>query len=255
MESHDDPEARIRELERSSADRGRAAELGITPPDADFPPPPQMYGPPPPMPPPVDFDAPYPPPVDFDTPYPPPVGFDTPHPPPRRRRTGVRVSWLIVAAVLVVGAVTFAEAITSVGTMFSVVRSFFQSPGESPTVAGNGAPSIDMPAIPTRRPGIPAPPTAASPSVVPPGGQLSVSGVGENRTIDCNGGAVSVSGVSNTVVITGYCVNLDVSGVDNVVSVDSAATIGVSGFDNQVTFHSGTPQVANAGGSNVVQQG
>jgi hypothetical protein len=46
-----------------------------------------------------------------------------------------------------------------------------------------------------------------------------------------------------------------VSGIGNVVTVDSADTIGASGFDNQVTYHSGAPQISNSGSSNVVQQG
>jgi hypothetical protein len=32
-----------------------------------------------------------------------------------------------------------------------------------------------------------------------PGGQISVAGVGDNKTIECNDSLVSVSGVSNTV--------------------------------------------------------
>jgi hypothetical protein len=65
---------------------------------------------------------------------------------------------------------------------------------------------------------------------------------------------VTVSGVNNTVTITGHCVSLTVSGVENVVTVDAADTIGASGFDNEVIYHSGAPQI-NATGSNVVSQG
>ena len=36
------------------------------------------------------------------------------------------------------------------------------------------------------------------------------------------------------------------------VKVDS---IDASGFDNKVTYHSGTPKITNSGDSNVVQQG
>jgi DUF3060 family protein len=46
-----------------------------------------------------------------------------------------------------------------------------------------------------------------------------------------------------------------VSGVKNQVTVDAADSIGASGFNNQITYHSGEPQVDNAGGNNVVQQG
>jgi hypothetical protein len=88
-----------------------------------------------------------------------------------------------------------------------------------------------------------------------PGGKPSVSGVGENKTITCNDSFVSVSGVSNTVTITGHCVSVTVSGMKNLVTLDVADTISASGFDNQVTFHSGSPEISNSGGSNVVQQG
>jgi Protein of unknown function (DUF3060) len=45
-----------------------------------------------------------------------------------------------------------------------------------------------------------------------------------------------------------------VSGVENVVTIDSADTIGASGFDNQVIYRSGSPEIAS-GGSNIVEQG
>ena len=87
-----------------------------------------------------------------------------------------------------------------------------------------------------------------------PGGRISVAGIGENKTIACNDSQVDVSGFTNTVTITGHCVNLTVSGGQNHITVDAADTISASGFNNQVTFHSGSPQVDNSG-TNVVQQG
>ncbi len=89
----------------------------------------------------------------------------------------------------------------------------------------------------------------------PPGGRLSVSGINENRTIACNDNIVSVSGISNTVVITGHCTSLTVSGVQNSITVDAVDTIDASGFNNKITYHSGTPKISNSGDSNVVQQG
>jgi hypothetical protein len=65
---------------------------------------------------------------------------------------------------------------------------------------------------------------------------------------------VNISGIRNTVNITGHCVKVSVSGVENVVTVDEADTLGASGFNNRITYHSGSPQVDNAG-SNVVEQG
>jgi Protein of unknown function (DUF3060) len=84
------------------------------------------------------------------------------------------------------------------------------------------------------------------------GGNLSVAGIGENKTIACNDSVVSVSGVSNTIVITGHCASLTVSGAKNVVAAD---TISSSGFNNEVTYHSGSPSVDTSGESNSVQQG
>jgi len=91
-------------------------------------------------------------------------------------------------------------------------------------------------------------------TTAPSGGQISVAGVGESKTIACNDSHVSVSGVSNTVTITGHCVNVTVSGMQNHVTLDTTDQINASGFDNVVTYHSGSPDI-NSGGSNVVQQG
>ncbi|COW82462.1 membrane protein [Mycobacterium tuberculosis] len=41
----------------------------------------------------------------------------------------------------------------------------------------------------------------------------------------------------------------------NSVTVDSVDTIEAAGFNNEVTYHSGSPKISNAGGSNSVQQG
>ena len=56
-------------------------------------------------------------------------------------------------------------------------------------------------------------------------------------------------------MIVGHCASLTVSGMKNSVTVDSADTIDTSGLNNQVTFHSGSPQVSKSGEDNVVQQG
>jgi hypothetical protein len=92
-------------------------------------------------------------------------------------------------------------------------------------------------------------------STAPAGGNLSISGINGNRTIACSGGSLSVSGVSNTVVITGHCKSLDVSGVQNKVTVDAVDTIEASGFNNQITYHTGSPSIDKSGDGNVVQQG
>jgi Protein of unknown function (DUF3060) len=46
-----------------------------------------------------------------------------------------------------------------------------------------------------------------------------------------------------------------VAGLVNAVAVRLRTPIGVSGFDNRVTLHEGTPLVGNSGKSIVVQQG
>lgn len=61
--------------------------------------------------------------------------------------------------------------------------------------------------------------------------------------------------MSNTVVITGHCTSLSVSGVQNTVTVEAVERIDASGFNNKVTYHSGTPSISNSGGSNVVGRG
>jgi len=60
---------------------------------------------------------------------------------------------------------------------------------------------------------------------------------------------------NKTIVITGHCASLTVSGMTNSVTVDAVDTIEASGLNNQVTFHSGSPQITNSGDGNVVHQG
>lgn len=45
------------------------------------------------------------------------------------------------------------------------------------------------------------------------------------------------------------------SGMQNSVTVDEADTIAASGFDNEVTYHSGSPKITKAGDSNEVERG
>jgi hypothetical protein len=89
----------------------------------------------------------------------------------------------------------------------------------------------------------------------PQGAELTVTGLNENQALTCNNNVVTVSGVSNTVVITGHCASVTVSGLNNVITVDATDTIDASGLNNQVTYHSGSPQVSKSGDGNVVQRG
>lgn len=90
---------------------------------------------------------------------------------------------------------------------------------------------------------------------VPAAGTLQVSGSGRTRTVPCNGGYLSVSGAANTVTVTGHCTSVSVAGKGNHVTVDSADAISISGTGNMVTYHWGSPQIANTGTSNTVGQG
>jgi hypothetical protein len=89
----------------------------------------------------------------------------------------------------------------------------------------------------------------------PAGANLTISGISQNRTIACNQSVIDVSGISNKVVITGHCASLHVSGVQNSITVDAIDSIQVSGFDNQITYHTGSPSIDKSGEGNVVQQG
>lgn len=143
-----------------------------------------------------------------------------------------------LAAVVVVGVLVLVGGIAA----FSAQRL-----SQGNFVVLSPTPSVSR-AVPT--------PTAQPATTLPPAGaSLSVSGVNVNRTIACNDSIVSVSGMSNTVVITGHCTSLTVSGMRNSVTVDSVDTIEAAGFNNEVTYHSGSPKISNAGGSNSVQQG
>jgi hypothetical protein len=221
----DDPEARIRALEQPLADNARATEVGsnaYTGGGAYQPPP---VPPVPPMPPRVAGP-------NYGGQYAPP-GYGAPWAPPPRK-TSAGIPWVVLA----IGAVVFMAVAVGVGLviMNRATSSFPDIPG------------VSIPSMPSM-PSMPDQPTAA-----PPGGQLSVAGMGENKTLECNNNHVSISGVSNTVTITGHCTNVTISGMQNKVTLETSDQINASGFDNVVTYHSGSPDINNAG-NNTVQQG
>jgi len=195
----DDPEKRIRELERELADTTRT----------------------PPSPPPAE-NAPYtgyvPPTGDAsytgNLPYPgsapyaggSPYGFG--FPPPRRRRT---YPWLLVVIALGILA----------PTIISLVMHFARSTTIRSTF-GNGARTT-------------APSTG--PTAVPQGGELRVGGNLETKTIACNDGNLTLYGTGGTYTVTGHCASLKAGGYNNNVTVDSADTLESSGYGNTVTVH------------------
>ena len=157
-----------------------------------------------------------------------------------QRKSSAGIPWVVLG----IGAVVFMVIAAGVG--FFIVN---KSTSTFPDFPGVSIPSIpSMPSMPST-PGMPLQPTTA-----PPGEQLSVAGMGENKTLECNDNSVSISGVSNTVTITGHCTTVTVSGMQNKVTLEPSDQINASGFDNVVIYHSGSPDINNAG-NNVVEQG
>lgn len=255
MDPKDDPEARIRELEKGLADVAQASELGTTSttpyttggPYVPPPTPPTYIPPPPgsaPMPPPT-FGGSMPPPVD---PYAAPP-FQYPQVPRR-----VSVSTGFGSLGLVIAGMVLAVMVAIGAFVFFTVRSAV--PGGLTSIPS--IPSISIPSFPSVEP--PSTPGGAStvaptgPTTLAPGIPQNVSGSNQHKTLVCNDSRVVVSGMSNTVTITGHCTDVAVSGMKNQITLDSAEVIGASGFQNVVTYHSGSPQI-NAIGDNVVRQG
>jgi hypothetical protein len=227
MEPQDDPEARIRELEQPLADAARASELGGAQLPGGYTYPSGPAGPP-------------------ASPPPPPLTYGGPLPgTPPRSSAGIRV-WWILAALFVIGTLALLGGIAA--------YSAHQLPRGGLVILPSTPSTSRSTSSPGKTPSTPSAGPSTSPTP-PAGGKLSVSGINENRTISCNDSIVSVSGISNTVVITGHCASLTVSGLKNSVTVDAADTIEASGFNNQVTYHSGSPTINKSGESNVVQQG
>ena len=244
MASQDDPEARIRELERSLNDR--ASELGTSSSEigsgqygysnSPAPPPPGSYATPYPPPPPGSYGQTYPP--------PPPGSYGTPpsfssgsgitFPTLPSKSSGFRAGPLIFVVFAVVG-------IGIAGAAFV----FFRTASSISDFSTN-FPSISV--------NVPSPSLGSVVPTATAGAPISVAGAGEHKKVVCDGGEVTISGVSNTVEITGTCAKLTVSGMQNKVTVESADTIGASGFNNEITYHSGTPTIENSG-DNVVEQG
>jgi hypothetical protein len=171
---------------------------------------------------------------------------------PRAGRSFGATGWLVLVGGLVVAATVVAGVLFA--TVFNRGTSVSSAPGGASVATGRTSVS----GAPGGKPSVSGGGATASAGgttvSAAPGGRISVAGIGENKTIACNDSQVDVSGFTNTIIITGHCVSLTVSGGQNHVTVDTTDTISASGFNNQVTFHSGSPQVDNSG-TNVVQQG
>jgi Protein of unknown function (DUF3060) len=233
MDAKDDPEARIRELERSLGDIARASELTEGTPDLGA----GQYG--------GHGNAPPLPPGSF--------GVQFPNVPPRTTgRGGQRALLIGVLTLVTVGIV--GGAVVYLSNALSKVPPLGDPANDRPTISGGGGPFGEPPS-PTGgdRPQVPVGETPDS--VARPGEVVSVAGMGGNRTIACDDGIVSVSGMSNTVVVTGHCASVTVSGFTNIVTVDTAEVLAASGFDNRVTYRSGNPAIQNSGNGNTVGRG
>jgi hypothetical protein len=66
---------------------------------------------------------------------------------------------------------------------------------------------------------------------------------------------VVVSNYGNTLTLSGHCGSLTISMYNNQVQVDTADKIDVSGYSNVVTYHSGTPKITQTGDGIMVKQG
>jgi hypothetical protein len=230
MKPEDDPEAQIRELERSLAETAHAAEIGGTQAPGGYT---SSPGPVPPMPPPVNY------------------GASIPRTSPRSL-TSSRLRWIVIGA-FIFGPIAFGGFV-ALNTAHQLSRGGLTTLSPAPTFFSTTAPN-SLPNNGTQPPGA-APSTSLTAGPPPPaGGNLSVNGINENQTLTCNNSIVSVSGISNRVVISGHCKSLTLSGAQNSVTVDGVDSIEVSGFNNQVIYHTGSPSIDKSGAQNVVQQG
>jgi hypothetical protein len=255
MNAQEDPEARIRDLERSLSDvagtselRASSSELGTNTSELGSGQYPTSYGTPSPPPPPGYSPTGYPQPGYSTAPY------ANPYPQMSPRSTGGFSWWWLIVATFVVGGVAVGAGVAVFGThVFSSGTSIAGSPHDRPAISGGGGILTNMPTRPNASGGVAQPPGVAAPTA--PGGDVTFGGISENKTIACNEGTVNISGMENTIVITGHCAKVNVSGIENIVTVDSAEAIVASGFDNRITFKTGSPQISNSGAGNVVEQG
>jgi hypothetical protein len=235
MKSEDDPEARIRELEQPLANTARASEISVNPPPGKWAAPPAPPFPPPPQPLPYSGSL-------------------------RSTSSGlssINRAWWILAAIFIIGTVAVPLGFALFGinrASHSVLTTLLPNPTVSQSAAAptaTAAPSVSAAQTPA-----PVPSAAPSPAPTAPAGtSLTISGIKNDRTIACNQSAVNISGISNKIVITGHCASLHVSGVQNSITVDGVDAIEVSGFNNQITYHTGTPTIENDGDQNAVNQG
>src|SRR5262245_16941350 len=87
---------------------------------------------------------------------------------------------------------------------------------------------------------------------------ITVTGVGVQRTIDCDGRRVEITGSDNRLTLRGRCDAVAVSGTHNVVQVEGLGRVSITGINHRVEWEyalrGDQPSVSKSGiGNEVVQ--
>jgi len=243
----DDPEKRIRELERGLSDATWHPQS-----------------------PPPTSDSPY----LGDTGYMggSPYGFGVP--PPRRR--GINWSLVLVLGFAILVPVVILVASISPSALRSAPR--MPAPSSGPTAVPQGGElrvggNSETKTIACNDGNLTFYGYGSKYSVTGHCASLTVGGYNNNVTVDsadtlestgygntvtdraCNNGKLKLSAYGNAFNVTGHCASLTVSSYDNKVTVDSVDSINVSGYNNVVIYHSGAPKTTDSGYSNTIRQG
>lgn len=233
MRHEDDPEARIRELERPLSEQARASEL-TTPGNWD----PSSY-------------------VSPVT----PAAVRAPRPPsfpPRfTPKTSRNLSLILALAGVAVPAAAAFVFFAGDFTRAHQLPPSTPSTGHPTSIPFQIQPGGSMVVDGTTIAVGPAPVQPAEPPEQPDrlGLPIRITGIGSTRTAECHDNGVQISGASNTITLTGSCNSVVISGIENTVVLDSARQIVMSGIGNRVTYHSGTPEIIGANSSNTIAQG
>ncbi len=241
MSRDDDPEARIRELERAMNEQARASEL--TEPGQQW----STRA--------HTIRQPQPARSNRPQPTPPRPVVLSPSMATSRRLLFATVILAVLAGPVIAGIVfvanitgkkhpTFLPPSSGQQPSVSVAVPSPAQPGDESSVVVNGTTVMSGPGL------VELPPQPGDPTK-----PIRVAGVRGTRTLACYDQPVNISGVSNSVTITGHCTTVEVSGIENTVIVDSADKIVASGMDNHVTYHFGTPDIPDPGRSNTVSRG
>ncbi|OBG28081.1 DUF3060 domain-containing protein [Mycobacterium sp. E3198] len=90
---------------------------------------------------------------------------------------------------------------------------------------------------------------------VAPGGNLTQEPSSATFTVFCDRAELTIGGNGNSAYVAGHCAHLIVKGSGNKVVADNADAIDTDGSANQVTYHSGAPQISVGGTDNIVRKG